>query len=78
MKTKMLEEALAKVEQWPPAVQDELAQIAIEMGYGIADGTYHANVDEIAAIDEGLRAARAHDFATADEVEAAFAKFCKE
>ncbi|MBN8955608.1 MAG: hypothetical protein J0H17_03295 [Rhizobiales bacterium] len=77
MKTKMLEEALAKVEQWPPAVQDELAQIALEMGQGIADGTYHASAEELAAIDEGLRAAQEGRFATAAEVEAAFAKFRK-
>jgi hypothetical protein len=78
MKTKMLEEALAKVEQWPPAVQDELAQVALEMGHGITNGTYHASAEELAAIDKGLRAAQAGHFATADEVEAAFAKFRKE
>lgn len=77
MKTKMLEAALTKVEQWPPAVQDELAQIALEMDHDIADGIYHASAEELAAIDEGMRAADAGRFATANEVEAAFAKFRK-
>ena len=66
---------LARVEQWPPGVQDELAQIALEMDSGIAGGVYHATEAELAAIDEGLRAADEGRFATDQEVEATFAKF---
>jgi len=75
MKTKMLERALERVEQWPPDLQDELAQMALEMDSGINGGVYHASEEELAAIDEGIRAADAGQFATAEEVEAVFAKF---
>lgn len=75
MKTKKLEDALARVEAWPAGVQDELAQIAFEMDVGLVDGTYHATADELTAIDEGLRAAAEGRFATDHEVAATFAKF---
>ena len=75
MKTKMLESALERVEQWPPGLQDQLAQIALEIDGEFVDGVYHASAEELAAIDEGLRAAAEGRFATEEEVEATFAKF---
>ena len=75
MKTKMLESALKRVEQWRPELQDQLAQIALEIDGEILDGVYHATAEELAAIDEGLRAAAEWRFATDEEVEATFAKF---
>jgi predicted transcriptional regulator len=75
MKTKMLEQVLARVEHWPAALQDELAEMALEMDSEANAGFYHASEEELAAIDEGVRAADEGQFATEEEVEAVFAKF---
>ncbi|HEX4862165.1 MAG TPA: hypothetical protein VFV07_13085 [Rhizomicrobium sp.] len=42
-----------------------------------ADGFYIATEDELRGIDRGLREAEAGNFATAEEVEATFAKHLK-
>lgn len=73
MKTKHLTEVQERVESWPAPAQDELARVALEMEAEI-NGAYHANAEELAGIDRGLRAADAGRFATDDEVEAVFAK----
>ena len=77
MKTKLLEDVLGRVENWPPGIQDELAQIALEMDAGILRGEYHATAEELAAIDEGVRAADEGRFATDAEVDAVFAQFLR-
>lgn len=75
MKTKQLTEALARVETWPADVQNELAELALELDAGVNGGAYRPTPDELAGIDRGLRAAADGRFASDTQVEAAFAKF---
>jgi hypothetical protein len=75
MKTKKLTEVLERVEAWPPHVQNELAEFALELDAGLKDGEYQPTPDELAGIDRGLRAAAEGRFATDPQVEAAFVKF---
>ena len=75
MKTKSLNKALERVESWPPAAQDQLAEIALEIDAGLKDVVYEATDEELAGIDRGLRDADQGRFGTEAEVEAAFAKF---
>jgi predicted transcriptional regulator len=75
MKTRKLTEALERIEAWPADVQDELAEIALELDASLKDGEYQPTAEEQAGIDRGLRAAAEGRFATEQEVEAAFAKF---
>jgi hypothetical protein len=76
MKTKKLNEALERVEAWPADIQNELAEFALELDAGFRDGEYHPTPEELAGIDRGLRAAAEGRFASDQEVEAVFAKFC--
>jgi predicted transcriptional regulator len=75
MKTKMLTEVLERVEDWPAHVQDQLAEIALDIEAALKKGDYDPTPEELAGIDRGLRAAAEGRFATDEEVEAAFAKF---
>jgi hypothetical protein len=75
MKTKKLTEALERVEAWPPDVQNELAEFALELDAGFRDGEYQPTPEELAGIDRGLRDAAEGRFASEPEVEAVFAKF---
>jgi predicted transcriptional regulator len=74
MKTKKLTEALERVETWPPHVQNELAEFALELDAGFKDGEYEPTPEELAGIDRGLRAAAEGRFASDREVEAVLAK----
>jgi hypothetical protein len=74
MTTKILQDALKKVETWPVEVQEELAVIAGEMDAALKGGVYHATPEELVGIDRGLEDARAGRFATDAEVVAVFAK----
>ena len=74
MTAKVLKEVLERVEAWPEEAQVELAEIAREMDAGLKGGTYRATPEELVGIDRGLKAAREGRFATAEEVEAVFAK----
>jgi hypothetical protein len=75
MKTKKLIEALERIEAWPPEVQDELADFALELDAGFKSGDYEPTAEELAGIERGLRAAAEGRFATPQQVEAVFAKF---
>ena len=75
MKTKQLTEVLERVEAWPPHIQNELAEFALELDAGFRDGEYEPTPEELAGIDRGLRAAVERRFASEQEVEAVFAKF---
>jgi hypothetical protein len=75
MKTKKLTETLERVEAWPPHVQNELAEFALELDAGFKDGEYEPTPEELAGVDRGLRAAAEGRFAGDSEVEAVFAKF---
>ena len=74
MKTKMLEDVLERVEDWPAAAQNTLAEVALEIEAELT-GVYHATPEELAGIDRGLQAAAEGRFATDEEVEAVFAKY---
>ena len=74
MTTKILLDALRRVETWPEQAQVELAEIALEIEASLATGTYHATPKELAGIDRGLKAARKGRFATDDQVKQVFQK----
>jgi predicted transcriptional regulator len=74
MASKTLNEAMRRVESWPEAAQEELAEIALEIDARVKGGSYHASPDELAGIDRGLEAAREGRFATDEAVEAVFVK----
>ena len=76
MKTKQLTAILERVENWPEAAQQQLAELALEIEQGL-NGQYHATSQEIAGIERGLADARAGRFATDQQVEAALARFRK-
>jgi hypothetical protein len=75
MKTKQLTEILELVEAWPPEVQNELAEFALELDAGFKHGEYKPKPEELAGIDRGLRATAEGRFASDGQVEAVFAKF---
>ena len=75
MMTKKLTETLERVEAWPPHVQNELAEFALELDAGFKDGEYEPAPEELAGIDRGLRAAAEGRFASDREVDAVLAKF---
>src|SRR5882724_4830269 len=72
--TKSLKDVLARAENWPEWAQNNLADIALEMDREVQTGTYRATQEELRKIDEALAAVRRGEVATADEVEAVFAK----
>jgi hypothetical protein len=64
MASKAFREAMRRIESWPEAAQDELAEIALEIDARIKGGQYHATPpEELAGIDRGLEAAREGRFA---------------
>jgi hypothetical protein len=73
MASKTLNEAMRRVESWPEAAQEELAEIALEIDARLKHGHYHATREELVGIDRGLEAAREGRFATEQQVEATFA-----
>lgn len=74
MKTKTLQAVLERVETWPEAAQNQLAEIALDIEAGLS-GEYQPTAGELAGIDRGVKAADAGRFASDEEVVAAFAKF---
>jgi predicted transcriptional regulator len=75
MKTKLLNQALERIESWPADAQDQLADIALDIDAALKDLVYEPTDEELAGIDRGLRDAAEGRFANDAEVEAAFAKF---
>ncbi len=75
MKTKLLNQALERVETWPAEAQDQLAEIALDLDAALKDIVYEPTDEELQGIDRGLRDANQGRFATDAEVEATFAKF---
>ena len=64
---------MQRVEAWPEAAQEELAEIALEIDARLRGGRFHATPEELAGIDRGLKAAHEGRFATEEQVEAVFA-----
>jgi hypothetical protein len=71
MTAKALKEVLRRVEAWPEAAQEQLAEIAREIDAQLAGGVYHAIPEELEALDEAERSGLASEA----EVEAAFKTF---
>jgi predicted transcriptional regulator len=74
MTVRALKDVLQRVDSWPEAAQEELADIALEIEASLKAGEYHPTPEELADIDRGLSAAREGRFATDQQVEALFAK----
>jgi hypothetical protein len=72
--TKALKAVLERASSWPEWAQDDLAQLAQEIDEQVSAGTYLATREELVKMDEALAAVRRGEVATADEVEAVFAK----
>ena len=72
--TKTLKAVLERAATWPEWAQDDLAQLALEIDQEVSAGTYRATREELIKIDEALAAVRRGEVASADEVEAVFAK----
>ena len=72
--TKALKAVLERAATWPEWAQDDLAQLALEIDQEVSAGTYRVTREELAKIDEALAAVRRGEIASADEVEAVFAK----
>ncbi len=75
MKSKLLNQALERVEDWPAEAQDCLAEIALDIDADLKNAVYEPTDEELQGIDRGLRDAKQGRFATDAEVEAVFAKF---
>jgi predicted transcriptional regulator len=78
MTIKVLQDVIERVGTWPDELQEELAEIALEIEASLRGGVYHATREELDGIDRGLKAAREGRFATDAEVEAVFAKHRRE
>jgi predicted transcriptional regulator len=75
MKTELLNQALARIENWPAEAQDQLADIALDIDAALKDVVYEPTAAELDGIDRGLRDVAEGRFASHAEVEATFAKF---
>jgi hypothetical protein len=74
MTANKLKEVLELAKAWPEAAQAELAELAHEIDAGLGTGEYHATPEELAGIDQGLKAAREGRFATDEGIEELFKK----
>jgi hypothetical protein len=72
--TKLLEEALEAVRRLPPGTQDEIARAMLTLA-GDEGPPEEIDAAHLPAVLEGLEQAKRRQFATDDEVEAAFRRF---
>jgi hypothetical protein len=72
--TKLLDQALEAVRDLPPDVQDDIARIVLELTGSDDAVTVPLSDDERAAIAASKAAAQRGEFATDDEVRAAWTK----
>jgi hypothetical protein len=72
--TKLLEQAIKAVRQLPPDSQDDIARTILHLAGGEVEAE-PVDPAHLAAVLEGLAQARRREFATDDEVEAAFRRF---
>ena len=66
---------LERAQSWPEYAREQLEEVALEIEAELANGTYRATPEDLASIDRGLRDSAEGRFATAEEIEATFAKF---
>jgi hypothetical protein len=72
--TKLLDKALEAVRRLPPGNQDEIAHAMLTLA-GDAEEAEAIEPAHLSAVLEGLTQAKRRQFATDDEVEAAFRRF---
>jgi hypothetical protein len=72
--TKLLEKALEAVRQLPPDAQDEIARTVLQL-LGSEAQPEPIDPAHLPAVLEGLAQARRREFASDEEVEAAFRRF---
>jgi DNA-binding TFAR19-related protein (PDSD5 family) len=72
--TKLLEQALETVRRLPPDAQDEIARAMLALA-GNNDEPEPIDPANLPAVLEGLAQAKRREFATDEEVEAAFRRF---
>ncbi len=72
--TKLLEQALEAVRRLPPDTQDEIARAMLNLA-GDEGQPEEIGPAHLPAVLEGLAQAKRRQFATDDEVEAAFRRF---
>ena len=72
--TRTLKAVIERAATWPEWAQDDLAELALEIDREVSAGTYRATREELQKIDDALAAVRRGEVATAEEVEAVFAK----
>jgi predicted transcriptional regulator len=75
MKTKLLDQTLERIENWPADAQDQLADMVLDIDAVLKDVVYEPTDTELQGIDRGLRDVAEGRFATDADIEAAFAKF---
>jgi predicted transcriptional regulator len=71
--TKLLEHAVEAVRALPPAMQDELARMLLQLA-GEEQPVIQLTAEEEASLEESLAQADRGEFATDDEVRAVWAK----
>jgi predicted transcriptional regulator len=71
---KGLNDIVRRADAWPDSAQEELTQIAREIEAEVNAGAFRATPEELAGIDRGLRDSAEGRFASAEQVEAVFAK----
>ncbi len=69
-----LKDLLERVQAWPEAAQNELVAVANQIESEL-QGDYIATQEELRVIDAAIASLDAGEFATDEEVAAAFAKF---
>jgi DNA-binding transcriptional regulator YdaS (Cro superfamily) len=74
--TKLLEQALELVRKLPPESQDEIARAMLHLATSEAEPE-PIDPEHLAAVLEGLAQVRDGQFATDEEIEAAFRRFDK-
>jgi hypothetical protein len=72
--TKLLEQAIKAVRRLPPDSQDEIARTILHLA-GTEVEVEPVDRANLAAVLEGLAQAKRREFATDEEVEAAFRRF---
>jgi hypothetical protein len=73
--TKLLDQAIAKVRELPEPEQELAAQSLMVFAELAKEGVYPLSPEERAALEESKAQARRGEFATDEEVDAAYARF---
>lgn len=73
--TKLLDQAIAKVRELPEEEQERAAESLMVFAELAKQGVYKLSPEERAALDESKAQVRRGEFATDEEVEAAYARF---